>query len=141
MYWSLKRVINKLRKEFSQPMHEKADGRPAALNSSCSFLSQHFLPDCPNWCARATASFSSIGMSFEHRLSQYFNIHMRWIGSWPSSPLTATLLAVSGTCSIILIIIIIVLLCISLYTKLYCVSLYTASFLIIVIIRINFIPA
>ena len=63
MYWSLKRVINKLHKEFSQPVHEKADGRPAALNSSCSFLSQHFLPDCPNWCARATASFSSIGMS------------------------------------------------------------------------------
>ena len=39
-------------------VHEKADGRPAALNSPCSFLSQHFLPDCPNWCARATASFS-----------------------------------------------------------------------------------
>ena len=74
MYWSLKRVINKLRKEFSQPVHEKADGRPAALNSSCSFLSQHFLLDCPNWCARATASFSSIGMSFEHSLSQYLNI-------------------------------------------------------------------
>ena len=58
MYWSLKRVLNKLRKEFSQPVHEKADRRPAALNSSCSFLSQHFWPDCPNWCARATASFS-----------------------------------------------------------------------------------
>ena len=55
-------------------LHEIADGRPAALNSSCSFLSQHFLPDCPNWCARATASFSNIGMSFEHSLSQYLNI-------------------------------------------------------------------
>ena len=33
MYWSLKRVINKLHKVFSQPLHEKADGRPAALNS------------------------------------------------------------------------------------------------------------
>ena len=54
-------------------MHEKADGRPAALNSSCSFLSQHFLPDCPNWCARATASFSNIGVSLKHSLSQYIS--------------------------------------------------------------------
>ena len=69
-------MSNKLRKEFSQPVHEKADGRPAALNSSCSFLSQHFLPDRPNWCARATASFSSIGMSFAHSLSNILSFHI-----------------------------------------------------------------
>ena len=55
--------------------------------------------------ARAIASFSNIDRSFEYSLSQYLNIlsfHMRWIGSWPSCPRTAMLVAVSGTCRIYL---------------------------------------